>query len=454
MNIKISSGRAAVFLLSFCAAVALLADKSSGYSLENGKWTLNRTVVMNLSLGAPRLLSDGFRSFDESAADALKIWNQHLIHMKFRPVLGSPLRPTGEDADTSVFFASTVYGETFGARVLAVTLFTTRPPIVAEADVTFNNAREWDSYRGPLRSTVDFHRVALHEFGHVFGLNHPDDNGQQVTAVMNATVSGVDSLQTDDINGAGALYNAGPEYRSSVPAPTLANLSTRAAVGKDANVLIGGFIVQGSQPATIVIRGIGHSLAAQNIARPLTDPMIDLRDSAGALIASSDDWISQANAPTIASYHLDPANSRESALLQTLKPGSYTVVLRAFDNQDGDLTGTGIIELYDLHTTGGRAGNISSRGQVLRNDDVMVAGFIIGGGASKELVIRGIGPSLTKAGLPNALPNPGLELHDASGNLIRQNDDWQDDAQSAEVLSSGLAPTDSREAALYAKLNP
>lgn len=453
MMTTITPHRAAIFFMGFCFAFAALADESFGYFAQGGKWTLNRTVVMNLSLGAPRLLSDGFRSFDESAADALKTWNRYLVHMKFRPVIGSALRLGDADADTSVFFSDTVYGDAFGSRVLAITLsYMTRGSVV-EADVTFNNAKQWDSYRGPSRSAFDFHRVALHEFGHVLGLDHPDDHDQNVTAIMNATISNIDSLQTDDINGARSLYDAGPPYRSSNPAPALVNLSTRAAVGTEGNVLIGGFIVQGSEPATVVIRGIGHSLAAQKIAHPLNDPVIELRNSANALVASSDDWISASNAVTIASYHLDPANSRESALLQTLKPGSYTVLLRAFDNNDGNLTGTGVIELYDLHTTRGRAGNLSSRGQVLKNDGIMVAGFIVGGGASKELVIRGLGPSLVDAGISNALRNPKLELRDASGNLIRQNDDWQTDPEASAVRSSGLAPAAKSEAALYANLS-
>lgn len=457
MPTKFSARRVAVLMLSICTAIAAFtANSSSAFSLIGGKWTLNRTVLINLSLGAPRLLSDGFTSFNQSAADALNVWNQHLLHLKFRPVLGSTLRAEGTDADTSVFFSDTVYGEAFGNRTLAVTLFSTRDSVVFEADVLFNNARQWDSYRGPTRSTAfDFHRVALHEFGHVLGLDHPDqaDPRQTVTAIMNSTITNIDALQTDDINGARSLYDVGPPYRASNPASALVNLSTRAFVGTGGNVVIGGFIVQGSQSATIVIRGIGHSLAAQNIARPLTDPVIDLLNSAGETIASSDDWVVERNAATIASYRLDPVNSRESALLETLKPGAYTVVLKAFDSGDGDLTGTGIIELYDLHTTNGRAGNISTRGQVLRGDDIMVAGFIIGGGTRKELVIRGLGPSLTAAGVANALRNPTLELRDASGTLIRQNDDWQTDPQAAAVRSSGLAPPNSREAALQANLN-
>lgn len=455
MTLKFSKRGATVLVLCICTIIAAFAaNSSSAFVLLGGKWTLNRTVVMHLSLGPPRMLSDGFASFNESAANALGLWNQHLVHMKFQPRLNSPLRGSGTDADTSVFFSNTVYGDTFGARVLAITLSTTRGPVVTEADVLFNNAIQWDSYRGGLRSAFDLHRVALHEFGHVIGLDHPDEHGQKVTAIMNSTVSNIESLQTDDINGAQALDGNGPTYLSSHPAPALVNLSTRAFVGSGDNVLIGGFIVQGSEPATLILRGIGHSLAADGIANPLTDPVIELRDSNNALIASSDDWISAANASTIASYHLDPSNSRESALLKTLNPGSYTILLKGFDNGDGDLTGVGLIELYDLHTTGGRAGNISTRGRVLGNNDIMVAGFIIGGTSSKEVVIRGLGPSLAKAGVQGALPNPTLELHDASGNLIRSNNDWPNDPESAAVESSGLAPTDTREAALHATLNP
>lgn len=436
------------------ATLLLTAAHAFSYVAGAAKWTLNRTVTMHLSLGAPRPLSDGFASFNASAADALNVWNQYLIHMKFHPFLNSPLQPAQGDTDTSVFFASDVYGEAFGDRVLAVTSRTPRDAVIAEADVRFNNHLSWDSYRGPLRSAYDFHRVALHEFGHVVGLDHPDQAGQTVTALMNSVISNLDSLQRDDINGAHALYDDGPAYLSSNSAPVLVNLSTRAAVGTGDDVLMAGFIIQGSAPATVILRGIGHSLAAIGINHPLTDPVIELRDSTGALVDSSDDWITPSDASTIASYHLDPSNSRESALLATLSPGSYTVTLRAFDNGDGDLSGTGIVELYDLHKTAGRAGNLSSRGQVFPDDGAMFAGVIVGGSATKEVVLRGLGPSLADNNVANALADPTLELRDASGNLVRQNDDWADDSEAAAVQSSGLAPTRSEESALHATLNP
>lgn len=437
------------------AALALLltATNAFSYAVEGAKWTLNRTVAMHLSLGPPQTLTDGFTSFNESAANALSIWNGYLVHMKFRPIVDSPLPPADGDADTSVFFANNIYGEPFGERVLAVTLLASRDTVLSSADVLFNNGVRWDSYRGPLGAAWDFHRVALHEFGHALGLDHPDQAGQTVAAIMNSIISNIDSLRPDDINGARSLYDAGPAYLSSDRAPALVNISTRAFVGTDANVLIGGFIVQGSEPATVILRGIGHSLAAQGLGDALADPKIELRDSTGALIASSDDWIGGTDAETIASYHLDPANTRESALLGVLNAGSYTVILSEFDTGHEPLIGTGVIELYDLHKSAGRAGNLSSRGQVRAGDRVMIAGLIIGGSDPKEVVIRGLGPSLAESGILRTLANPLVELRDASGSIVRQNDDWESDPEAAAVQSSGLAPTHSEEAAIHATLS-
>jgi hypothetical protein len=423
---------------------------------DSGKrWTLNRTVVMHLSLGGPRTLQDGFPSFNESAAAALRAWNQHLPHMQFEPRVGSTLPTTDSDSNNSVFFSSTVYGTAFGKNTIAVTLTSSRSNVYLETDVIFNSREAWDSYRGPQGGgALDFYRVALHEFGHALGLNHPDQAGQTVAAIMNSRVGDIDSLTADDINGGRSIYGQGPPYRSIPTAPNFTNISTRAFVGTGANVLIGGFIVQGSQPATVIVRGIGRSLGAFNISNPLRDPVIELRNQNGTLVAENDDWISNADAETIASYGLDPGNSLESALLRTLSAGNYTVQVRAFNNNDGHLTGVGLVEVYNLNTATSRAGNVSSRGQVLTGDNVMIAGFIIGGSAPKEVVVRGIGPSLANAGVSGALPDPTLTLTDAAGNVLASNDDWQTDANAARVSSSGLAPNNPREAAVARTLNP
>ncbi|MBA2242398.1 MAG: matrixin family metalloprotease, partial [Chthoniobacterales bacterium] len=366
-----------------------------------------------------------------------------------------PLPPGESDADNSVFFSRTVYGDAFGARTLAITLTSSHNSIITETDVIFNSAERWNSYRGPLQGNLrDFHRVALHEFGHVLGLNHPDEREQRVVALMNSTIGDGYSLQQDDIAGARSLYDNGPAYLDSFPSPNLVNLSTRAFVSTGDRVLIGGFIIQGSQPATVVLRALGHSLAGRGVDNPLTDPVLELRNSNGALLGDNDDWLSSADAASIAGYHLDPSNSLESALLRTLNPGKYTAIVKAFDGNNGDTTGVGLVELYDLHISGGRAGNISTRAQVLTGDNVMIAGFIIGGSQPKEVVIRGLGPSLTAANVANALPDPTMEVRDAAGNLILANDDWEADANAGRVRAARLAPSQTREAALYANLSP
>ena len=137
--------------------------------------------------------------------------------------------------------------------------------------------------------------------------------------------------------------------------------------------------------------------------------------------------------------------------METLNPGSYTVILRAF--QDGD-TGIGLIELYDLHTTGGRAGNISTRGPVLGGDQVLIAGFIVGGSQTKDVVVRAIGPSLSAVGVAGALGDPTVELRDQSGSLLASNDNWGTGPNAAQIQSEGLAPSNAAESALQATLIP
>ena len=433
-----------------CAALRLGgAINAAAFALDSDRWTANRSVMMHLSLGGPQPLQDGFGSFNDSAADALATWNQHLVHLKFRWLLGSILPPSETDADNSVFFASNVYGDTFGTNVLAITLISSRGSVVTETDVIFNTAETWDSYRGPQQGDVfDFHRVALHEFGHVIGLDHPDQAGQKVSALMNSRIGSLDSLTADDIAGAHALYDAGPAYRSSIPAPNLVNLSTRAFIGTGEEVMIGGFIVQGTQPMTVVVRAIGNSLAASGVSGPNEDPMIELRSASG-LLQNNDDWVDGADRETIASYGLDPTGSREAAVIATLQPGSYTVTVRGYEN----VTGVGLIELYDLHTTNGRAGNISTRGRVGTGNSVMVAGFIVGGGTSKRVVLRGLGATLRDSGVANSLNDPVLDLRDVNGNRIRANDDWEADPEANEVRTSGLAPRYGNESAMHVTLN-
>jgi hypothetical protein len=137
----------------------------------------------------------------------------------------------------------------------------------------------------------------------------------------------------------------------------------------------------------------------------------------------------------------------------TLSPGAYTAILRG----NGNTSGVGLVEVYDLNQgVNSKLANLSTRAFVSTSDNIVIAGFMLGGSSSdSRIVVRGIGPSLTTAGVPNALADPVLELRDTNGTLLIANNDWQDNpVQAAEITAAGLAPTNSREAAIAAPLPP
>lgn len=448
-------------LKTAAAAIAAIATTASAYVRElDGStpvsWVKDRTVVMQLSLGGPRTLSDGSTSFNQVAVAALSLWNTHLAHMQFSWVMNSPVTPAQGDDDMSVEFATSVFGDSFGNGTLAVTLLNYRNGNMEETDTLFNNkSYAWDSYRGPLRGGQDFRRVALHEFGHTVGLDHPDEHGQNVVAIMNSTMGNLDTLAQDDINGAAAIYGAGPAYQTIPSSAVLMNLSTRAVTSGGDSVLIGGFIVQGSQPARFVLRALGYSLASFSVANSLNDPVIEVYDSNNKLVLSNDDWFTSSQAPTIASYRRDPPNSIESAVFVVLNPGNYSAVVHSYSSASQPAqSGVALFELYDLRTTTSRAGNVSSRGHVGTGDDIMIAGFIIGGSASKPVIIRALGPTLSHFNVSGVLADPTLELRDANGNLIEANDDWQQSSQAASISAEGFAPSSAKEPVIERTLAP
>ncbi len=193
-------------MIAICALVISWQPDPSAYVLLNRLWP-NGNVAMQLQLGTSGTLMDGFPSWGASAGDALAVWNQYTDRVDMIGIQNSTA-PTGSlNGQNNVFFSSTVYGMDWDANALAITISWTVGSTVREADVIFNNRLSWNSYRGPNRQPLfDFHRVALHEFGHVLGLGHPNESGQNVVALMNSRVSDLDGLAADDIAGARALY--------------------------------------------------------------------------------------------------------------------------------------------------------------------------------------------------------------------------------------------------------
>ena len=228
-------------------------------------------------------------------------------------------------------------------------------------------------------------------------------------------------------------------------AAQLLNISTRLNVQTGDNILIGGFIITGTDPKKIGIRATGPS---NKVAGSLNDPTLELHDGTGALVASNDNWMDAAERPEIEAVGLNPGDSRESAMIRTLDPGAYTAVMRGKNNG----TGIGLVEAYDLNATNNsKLANLSTRGFVQTGDNVMIAGFITGNRLGNvSVLVRAIGPSLAGK-VPNALGDPILELHDANGMTAAMNDNWQD-TQGAEIQQTGAAPTDPHESAIIASL--
>jgi len=262
----------------------------------------------------------------------------------------------------------------------------------------------------------------------------------------------------------GAATNTAPP----TPIPQLTNISTRALVETGENVVIGGFIVQGDEAKRVIIRALGPELTQHGVAGALHNPYLELYNGTGALIASNDNWVStiiggiitQNQVRDIMNSGYAPSNGLESAIIADLPPGNYTAIVRGVN----DTTGVGLVEVYDLNFGGSfsRLLNISSRSVVLDGDNVMIGGFIVQGSGPKRVIVRAIGPELTRYGVQNVLPDPKLELHDGSGALIASNDNWQTTViggiitkdQVMDIQGSGHAPTQPSESAIIADLPP
>ncbi|HEX4640384.1 MAG TPA: peptidylprolyl isomerase [Chthoniobacterales bacterium] len=280
-------------------------------------------------------------------------------------------------------------------------------------------------------------------------------------ANVTATVSGTKLLVSGNAVGTAHVTVTSNDWNGAttsqmftvnvVNAPgLLANISTRMQVGTGDNVLIAGFIMRGSTPKRLAVRALGPSTG---LTGAVVNPTLELHDSTGATMATSDNWGDAANKRDIIDIGLAPDSPNESVILTTVPSNAngaaYTAIMRGANNT----TGLGLVEVYDLD--GGPASsllNISTRGQVGIDPNALIGGFILGGSDSKTILIRAIGPSLTAFGVPNALVDPTLELRDDNGVLVDSNDDWMTSPQKTQIQNSGLAPTNDKESAVVQTL--
>ena len=252
-----------------------------------------------------------------------------------------------------------------------------------------------------------------------------------------------------------------PPYPSPTPTPTptptpkpppqTINLSTRMFVQTGDNVGIAGFIIAGSAPKRVLLRVLGPSIA-YGFRDVVDDPVLELHGPGGFATIMNDNW-RDTQEDEIKATGIPPGHNLESAIVATLAPGAYTAVASG-NNQS---TGSALVEIYDLNqAVPAKLANISTRAFVGTGADIVIAGFILGGnGGDAGIVLRGIGPSLTAVGVPNALADPTLELRDENGGLRAANNNWQDNPlQAAELMAAGLAPTNQLESGIALVLPP
>jgi len=329
----------------------------------------------------------------------------------------------------------------------------------------------WINFEATGNPTVDLTTRQLH--GYAYGANIGWINLGElgVTLQANSIAPGIDTdgnglpdaFEETYFGQLGVDPNADPdadgltnlqEYQKGTdptfPNERLLNISTRLQVQTGENVLIAGFIITGNTPKRVIVIGLGPSLASVGVAGAMANPTLELHQG-NNLLASNDNW-QDAQADEIANTGVAPSDDLESAIVQTLEPGAYTAILAG---KDGG-TGVGVVEAFDLdQSVPSRLANISTRGFVGTDDNVLIGGFILGPdvGGMPRVIVLAIGPSLAAAGINGAVQDTTLELRDSNGNIVAMNDDWKQ-SQQADIEATGVTPTDDRESAIVIQLIP
>lgn len=477
------------------ALIAVAAVPARAYIIESSAWTEGTTaaphqVTLQLELGttgpANRTLIDGDTTWDQVAADALTDWNQYLPTMQFNSVRGSTaaVSSTSNGVNT-VSWSTTVFGDAWSQGVVGLTFrhWQITGALIEptqESDVLFNSNSSWDSYRGALHSALDLRRVALHEFGHVLGLDHPNDYGQNVVAIMNSTISNLDDLAADDKAGVGYLYDVTPlitTQPTSQTAPPGSTVTFTVATTNDPAATFqwqfNNAAISGATQSTLTVTSVAASNQGSYRAI-VTDRAASVTSSTAALVVAAGPAITANPASQILAtggsltlsvaaagsgltyqWYLNgtaiagaTSSTYSVAVAGATDAGSYSVVV-----SNGAVGSTSAAATVAVTTTA-RLINLSTLADT--GTAGLTAGFVIGGTGTKNLLLRGIGPALAAFNVPSALSNPVLTLNATGGSAAAVSDaGWGGSSVLANAFAAVGAfalPAASTDSALLATL--
>lgn len=419
------------FPAAFSLILALFAAPAAhAYLLSGNSWP-SGTIPMVLQLDATKPtsvtfpLNDGATSWNSVAASIFTDWNGVMTRTKFTSTESTATTATFSNRINNVVFSSTIYGEAFDSRTLAVT-YSSSSFRKTEADVLVNNARTWNSYRGALRTATDLRRVLLHEFGHIIGLSHPDQDvpAQSVAAVMNSTVSNTEFLQSDDTAGAAFLYG------SAITKPVI----TTQPVGTTVNV---------ASPTSLTVNVNGSANITSNALYSYT-------------------WYFSPTGSTQFEelFTIKDSTKLDFTLAQLGDAGRYYFAALTPDETIVSNTVTLTVNPITVAPTTQLA-NVATRGVAGSGANSMIVGFVITGAKPKQVLLRAVGPGLAAFGVPGTLADPILTLKTSAGVDVATNNNWEQGTVAAATVSATAArvgafalPADSKDAVIIATLPP
>ena len=283
-------------------------------------------------------------------------------------------------------------------------------------------------------------------------------NGNPISGATAATYSVIASEATAGIytcivsNEVGSVANIPATL--TLNTTRLMNLSTRSVVG-NSNLTV-GFVTSGDIPKSLLLRGEGPSLKNYGVTGVLNNPILTLYNSESTVLETDVGWGGYSSMSTVfnrvGAFPFDVL-STDSAIMRSLPLGSYTAIVSGLYN----VTGAAMVEIYDADQGNpeSRLSNISSLGYVGTGASIMTGGFVIAGNSTETVLIRAVGPTLTKYGVANVLAQPSLKVFNSMGIVIATNTVWSADASLAAAYNQVGAftlPDNSADSALLITL--